>query len=37
VDKITRGEDGVIRATIRQKPRFVDEVTCTGCQLCEKA
>jgi heterodisulfide reductase subunit A len=37
VDKITRSDDGVIRATVRQKARFVDEVTCTGCQLCEKA
>src|ERR1035437_914948 len=37
VDKITRSDDGVIRATIRQKARFVDEATCTGCQLCEKA
>ena len=26
-----------IRATIRQKPRFVDEVACTGCRLCEMA
>jgi heterodisulfide reductase subunit A len=37
VDKIMRSDDGVIRATVRRKARFVDEVTCTGCQLCEMA
>ncbi len=37
VDGITRDGDGTFRATIRQKPRFVDEAACTGCQLCETA
>ena len=37
VDRITRDGGGRIKATIRRKPRFVDEVACTGCQLCEKA
>ena len=30
-----RREDGGFRATIRQKPRYVDEVACTGCRQCE--
>ncbi len=29
--------DGRFRASIRQKARYVDEATCTGCQLCEMA
>jgi heterodisulfide reductase subunit A len=37
VDGITRGSDGTFKATIRRKPRFVDEAACTGCQLCEVA
>jgi heterodisulfide reductase subunit A-like polyferredoxin len=37
VDGITRGADGTFKATIRRKPRFVDEAACTGCQLCEVA
>jgi heterodisulfide reductase subunit A-like polyferredoxin len=37
VDGISREADGTFRATIRQKPRFVDEAACTGCQLCETA
>ncbi|HYL41441.1 MAG TPA: FAD-dependent oxidoreductase, partial [Candidatus Binatus sp.] len=31
------GEDGRFHARIRQKARYVDESTCTGCQLCETA
>jgi heterodisulfide reductase subunit A2 len=30
-----RRENGGFRAKIRQKPRFVDEVACTGCRQCE--
>ncbi len=37
VDGISRGGNGRFRATIRRKPRFVDETACTGCQLCETA
>jgi heterodisulfide reductase subunit A len=37
VDGITRVGDGTFKATIRHKPRFVDEAACTGCQLCEQA
>ncbi|MFN8622178.1 MAG: FAD-dependent oxidoreductase [Chloroflexota bacterium] len=29
--------DGHFKATVRRKARFVDEVACTGCQLCEVA
>ena len=29
--------DGRFRATIKRKARFVNETTCTGCQLCETA
>jgi heterodisulfide reductase subunit A-like polyferredoxin len=34
VDGIQR-ENGGFRAKIRQKPRYVDEVACTGCRQCE--
>lgn len=37
VDGITKGEGGRFRATIKRKARFVNETTCTGCQLCETA
>jgi heterodisulfide reductase subunit A-like polyferredoxin len=37
VDGISRDGNGRFRATIRRKPRFVDETACTGCQLCETA
>jgi heterodisulfide reductase subunit A len=37
VDGIARDADGTFKATIRHKPRFVDEAACTGCQLCETA
>ena len=37
VDGISRDGDGTFKATIRRKPRFVDEAACTGCQLCETA
>ena len=29
--------NGGFKATIRQKPRFVDEALCTGCRQCEMA
>jgi heterodisulfide reductase subunit A-like polyferredoxin len=35
VDGIERDGNGGFRARIRQKPRFVDEVACTGCRQCE--
>jgi heterodisulfide reductase subunit A len=28
-------QNGGFRATIKQKPRYVDEVACTGCRQCE--
>jgi heterodisulfide reductase subunit A-like polyferredoxin len=37
VDGIARSDDGTFKATIRRKPRFVNEAACTGCQLCETA
>jgi heterodisulfide reductase subunit A-like polyferredoxin len=37
VDGISRDGNGRFRATVRRKPRFVDEAACTGCQLCETA
>ena len=37
VDDIARQDGGRFKATIRRKPRFVDEAACTGCQLCETA
>ena len=37
VDGIARDGTGRFKATIRRKPRFVDEAACTGCQLCETA
>jgi heterodisulfide reductase subunit A-like polyferredoxin len=37
VDGIRRGGDGGFRATIRRKPRFVQEDLCTGCRQCESA
>jgi len=37
VDGVARQGDGTFKATIRHKPRFVDEAACTGCQLCETA
>jgi len=36
VDGIARG-DGMFKAIVRRKARFVDEAACTGCQLCEVA
>ena len=35
VDGIERDGSGGFRARIRQNPRFVDEVACTGCRQCE--
>ncbi len=34
VDEIAR-DNGGFRAIIRRKPRYVDEVACTGCRQCE--
>ena len=34
VNGIQPEADGRFRASIRQKARYVDEATCTGCQLC---
>ena len=35
VQGITRNVDGSFRATVRQKPKYVDWAACTGCQDCE--
>ena len=37
VEGIARNGDGKFHARIRRKARYVDEVTCTGCQKCETA
>jgi heterodisulfide reductase subunit A len=37
VDTIALSGDGGYRASIRRKPKFVDEAACTGCRLCEMA
>jgi heterodisulfide reductase subunit A len=37
VEGIEPDGDGHFHATIRRKARYVDEVACTGCQLCEVA
>jgi heterodisulfide reductase subunit A len=37
VDGIRSDGNGGYHATIRQKPKFIDEVACTGCRLCEMA
>jgi len=37
VDGIRSDGNGGYRATIRQKPKFIDEVACTGCRQCEMA
>ena len=37
VRDITPDGDGRFHARVRQKPRYVDEARCTGCQLCEQA
>ncbi|HEX7613327.1 MAG TPA: FAD-dependent oxidoreductase, partial [Candidatus Limnocylindrales bacterium] len=37
VEGIAGDGRGRFKATIRRKPRFVDEAACTGCQLCEAA
>ncbi len=36
VESIKR-ENGGFKATIKQKPRYADEVACTGCRQCEMA
>jgi len=37
VEGIRSDGNGGYHATIRQKPRFVDEAACTGCRQCEMA
>ncbi len=37
VDEIARDAHGGFHATVRRKPRFVDEAACTGCRQCEFA
>ncbi len=37
VEGIEKNGDGRFHARIRRKARYVDEVACTGCQLCETA
>jgi heterodisulfide reductase subunit A len=37
VDGIERAAGGRFQAKITRKARFVNELTCTGCQLCETA
>ena len=37
VEGIRDNGDGTYHATIRQKPKFVDEAACTGCRQCEMA
>ncbi len=35
VKKIVRKDDGSFKVRLLQKPRYVDEPACTGCQQCE--
>ena len=37
VETITPGAAGRFQAKVTRKARFVNETTCTGCQLCETA
>jgi len=37
VEGIRANGDGTYHARITQKPKFIDEVACTGCRLCEMA
>ena len=37
VDEIARDAHGGFHATVKRKPRFVDEAACTGCRQCEFA
>jgi heterodisulfide reductase subunit A-like polyferredoxin len=37
VDGIRSDGNGGYHARIRQKPKFIDEVACTGCRQCEMA
>jgi heterodisulfide reductase subunit A len=37
VGGIARNGNGSFNATVRRKPRFVDESLCTGCRQCELA
>lgn len=36
VKEIRRNGDGTFKATVIEKPAFVDHAKCTGCQDCEK-
>jgi heterodisulfide reductase subunit A-like polyferredoxin len=37
VESIERLDNGRFKAKVKQKARYVNENTCTGCQLCEQA
>jgi len=37
VEGIRRVSDGTFNATVKEKARFIDWNTCTGCQDCERA
>jgi len=37
VEGIRREQDGSFNATVKEKARFIDWNTCTGCQDCERA
>ena len=37
VDGLRANGDGTYHARITQKPKFIDEVACTGCRQCEMA
>jgi heterodisulfide reductase subunit A-like polyferredoxin len=37
VESIERLDNGRFKAKVKQKARYVNESTCTGCQLCEQA
>jgi heterodisulfide reductase subunit A len=37
VDGIRANGDGTYHASIKQKPKFIDEAACTGCRQCEMA
>ena len=37
VEGIRANSDGTYHARISQKPKFIDEIACTGCRQCEMA
>jgi heterodisulfide reductase subunit A len=37
VQGVRRQEDGTFNATVKEKARYIDWNTCTGCQDCERA